>query len=639
MRREKLSLVVFGVLILATSGCGKKNAAVTTSQQPSVVASAAATTSPTPTQSIVPVKVSFFLTNDIHGHVEMMSQLGGIVEELRARPEYKNQEAGLVVVDSGDQFQGTLTSNYDEGETVFRVLNEIGYDAIIPGNHDYDFGPKNWQYDRVTPGVTGNNPREVIEDLAGMANFPMISANTYIRNTVYMAGTHTPVAMNDSCVPTSQSLASPPDFVNAKRPAFLSPYKIIMKAGVRIALIGIDHHLTTSVTTGENVSDLCFRDEADTYLEVRKSLEGQADVFVMLMHNGNILPATLSASDIVTKINTQMPGAVDLVAAGHTHTVHNNIVNGVHVMQDGCNGAQYGRVDLYFDPIAHKVLQDKTDSWPGLAVKPDTCDTAHAAFACSQLTMPVPTIPAIDTLVANAAASVAVIGKVKLATSADKIDVSRVGESALGDLMADLLRTGAGTQIAFMNAGGLRTSIKKGDFLYENLFEVTPFGNLVVVMDSLPWKNLKEILKRTVKTAGAFGTLEESGLKIRYASSNADTTAQIYLNSELLHVELLDGTVLFDKATSVEVAADKTFSVATLDFLALGGDSYDFAGVTVDRKMKIARDVIADVLLSAPDTTLHSIVDGRFLNTATHLATSATPTPAPTVAPTAPAAL
>jgi 2',3'-cyclic-nucleotide 2'-phosphodiesterase (5'-nucleotidase family) len=301
-------------------------------------------------------------------------------------------------------------------------------------------------------------------------------------------------------------------------------------------------------------------------------------------------------------------------------------------MQDGCNGAQYGRVDLYYDPIKHSVTKEETDSFAGLAVKPDTCDSVRASFACAQLTLPVATLPAIDALVKTASDTVAVIAKQKLATAAAKIDVSRVGESALGDVMADALRTGAGTQIAFMNAGGLRTSIKKGDVLYENLFEVTPFGNLVVVIDALPWKNLKEILKRTCQTAGAYGTLEESGLKIRYSASNANTTTQLFQNTELLHVELLDGTVLYDKDTGVEVAPDMTFSAATLDFLALGGDHYDFSGVTVSRKMKIARDVIADVFLSAPNTELQNVMDGRFLNVA-HSTTVVSPSPTPTPTP------
>src|SRR5262249_45151367 len=55
--------------------------------------------------------------------------------------------ANVVVVDAGDQFQGTLLSNYNEGQLMIAAMNGIGYDAAITGNHDYDFGPEGWLED------------------------------------------------------------------------------------------------------------------------------------------------------------------------------------------------------------------------------------------------------------------------------------------------------------------------------------------------------------------------------------------------------------------------------------------------------------------------------------------------------------
>ena len=578
-------------------------------------------------QSPEPIKLSFFLTNDVHGHIENMALMGGFVKELRDREEYKSGKAGLLVLDSGDQFQGTLISDYDEGKTVFKIFNEIGYDAIIPGNHDYDLGPGSFSFDHVKP-VTSQNLRDVILDLSGIAQFPMLSANTYLRKTIKMTGTQTTVDVDDSCVPKNQSLASPLDFAHAQRPAFLKPYTIVEKAGVRVALIGIDNRMTTSTTTSAYVSDLCFRDEAETFIEMRKSLEGQADVFVILVHNGNVAPSTFTASDIVTKVNQTLPGGVDLVAAGHTHQTHNNLVGDVHVIQDGCNAKEFGRVDLYVDPTTHKVIPSKTNSWAGLSVTPDKCDSAHAGFACEQLTLPVAKLPSIDALVTAANQNVAVLGKKKLATAQEVVSVKRIGESALGNVLADALRKAAHSQIAFMNAGGIRTSLQKGDVLYENLFEVLPFNNMAVVMDALPWKVLKGALEQTILTAGSYGTLNESGLKIVYASSDEDSNTQLFKNSELQHVELLDGTLLFDSDTDFSVSDDTTFSVATLDFLATGGGGYHLGGAPITRTLGIARDAIADgFTASTPEMVIHGDVDGRFKNTAA-VAEPAVTTPA-----------
>src|SRR5690606_29599212 len=125
----------------------------------------------------------------------------------------------------------------------------------------------------------------------------------------------------------------PIDWSGAERPAFLQPYTVVETAGVRVALIGIDHVHTPTMTTVENVSDLCFRDEVEAYLETRRELEGRADLFVMVMHNGNTFSET-GASRLVERIvDAGGRDALHAVAAGHTHIIHNVRPRGVPVIQ------------------------------------------------------------------------------------------------------------------------------------------------------------------------------------------------------------------------------------------------------------------------------------------------------------------
>ncbi len=566
-------------------------------------------------------KISFLLKNDIHGHLEPsisksgktfggLSTLASITEQMRAQPEYQNGNAAFYILDSGDQFQGTLLSHFDEGLTVFKAFNKIGYDAIIPGNHDYDFGPLGWLYDRVIPGKTSDNPREVIEGLSKIATFPMLSANTYLRASIFAKGDRTKVEVDAQCRPARSSLLSDLDFENAAHPAFLKSYVILNKAGVRVALVGLDHHNTTATTTAVNVSDLCFRDETETYLEIRKSLEGLADIFVIMIHNGNT-DNTKEASDITRKINSQYANGVNLVAAGHTHYIHDDSINGVHVMQDGAEAKNFGRVDLIWDPSTHTVVQDQTQSKAGIPIDRVTCNQGKPLFACDQYTVPVPNHSGIDALIQDLRTMIAPLAKEKIATAQDRIYVDRISESPLADILTDALRKGTGTQISFMNTGGIRTSINPGEVLYENFFEVIPFSNMAVVMDEMPWSGVKKLLERSITTCGRFGALMQSGLKVTY-SRTCEKGQDVSTDAKLLSVATIDGEVLFDDQTTT--SDTRKFKISTLDFLASGGDQFEgFKETRITATLGIARDIIANQLIK-DGLVLTKTMDDRMKN-------------------------
>ncbi len=544
-----------------------------------------------------PKKISFLLTNDLHGSLEPLVRLSTIARSIRSEADQQSGEAALFILDSGDQFQGTLTSNYDEGDSLFRAMNEIGYDAAVPGNHDYDFGPIGWLYDKVSPGNTGDNPREVIERLSGVARFPLLSANTYLKSSI--RADHRTIPLDSQCRPSNQTPAAPLDFIHADRPDFLKPYVIVEKAGIRVAMIGLDHPATASMTTPENVSDLCFRDVLESYLEVRASLEGKADVFVLMIHQGNAKNSR-EASELAEAIHSRRADGVHLVAAGHTHFVHDDLAGGVHVVQDGANGKAYGRVDLYFDPDTRSVIQDESRATAGISI--------------TDQTMP---DPAVDAIVSAARAKVAPLADRKLGKLSAPTQGNRISESALGNILSDALREALGTELALLNTGGIRAPLPAGDIRYEDLFRVLPFQNQAVIVGKMPWSILKSALETAIQTCGRYGTLALSGLKISYAR-NCGTGPQardLDPDARLIRVETRSGRVLYDRAGSIEVAAGETFSLATLDFLAAGGSGYKMlSGVEVDSTPGIHRELIVEALIKNP-SLLETGLDGRFRNT------------------------
>jgi 2',3'-cyclic-nucleotide 2'-phosphodiesterase (5'-nucleotidase family) len=573
-----------------------------------------------------PVKLSFVLTNDIHGQLEPllnkagkqtggMAYLASIVESIRQKDEYASEQSALFVLDSGDQFQGTLTSNFNEGRAVFDAMSAIGYDAVVPGNHDYDFGPMGWLYDKVTDGKTSANKREVIESLAERAQFPLLSANTYLKSSIRFTGKDQGPELDSKCRLSDSSSDLKLDFEKAKRPDFLRSHVILKKAGVRVALIGIDNTGTASSTTIENVEDLCFRDEVETYLEIRRELENQADVFVLMMHNGNS-DNNKEASEIVRKINQAMKNGVHLVAAGHTHFVHDDVVDGVHILQNGDKTKFFGRVDLIYHPITGTVLNDLTRSKAGIAIQHESC-LPQAGDFCSEYTTPINPEKKVHQVVTSAAEEVASLSKRKLGEVAERITRNRTGESAMGNHLTDALRTATGTQIALMNTGGIRSDFAAGELLYENLFEVLPFSNFAVKVNAAKWSTLRKVLTKSIQSCGRYGSLVQSGLKIRY-TRNCRADIDVDQDARLEKVETNDGRVLFDRDQGIQIADDETFSLVTMDFLAAGGSGYaDLKEVTVNETLAIARELIADQL-EKTKPRLENRTDGRLRNNVTN---------------------
>src|SRR5882762_2488416 len=83
------------------------------------------------------VTLSIVGTNDLHGALERLPLLAGFIANVRAARAADG--GGVIVVDGGDMFQGTLESNLTEGADVVAAYNRIGYAAVAIGNHEFDY--------------------------------------------------------------------------------------------------------------------------------------------------------------------------------------------------------------------------------------------------------------------------------------------------------------------------------------------------------------------------------------------------------------------------------------------------------------------------------------------------------------------
>src|SRR6185503_18955273 len=105
-----------------------------------------------------PVTLSIVGTNDLHGALERLPVFAGFVANLRAARAADG--GGVVLVDGGDMFQGTLESNLAEGTDVVRAYNQIGYAAAAVGNHEFDYGPEG---KRTVAASADDDPRGALK--------------------------------------------------------------------------------------------------------------------------------------------------------------------------------------------------------------------------------------------------------------------------------------------------------------------------------------------------------------------------------------------------------------------------------------------------------------------------------------------
>src|SRR6476660_1574732 len=123
--------------------------------------------------------ISLVATSDVHGAVLPrgdrggLALLGGYVGNLRAARA--RDGGGVLLVDSGDMFQGTLESNLNEGVAVVNAYNALGYAAAAIGNHEFDYGPAGPD---ETPRTPSEDPRGALKARAAQARFPFLAANT-----------------------------------------------------------------------------------------------------------------------------------------------------------------------------------------------------------------------------------------------------------------------------------------------------------------------------------------------------------------------------------------------------------------------------------------------------------------------------
>ncbi|WP_283114977.1 alpha/beta fold hydrolase [Intestinimonas timonensis] len=473
-------------------------------------------------------KIVILHTNDVHCGIDPVTdeETGAVtnvgyagVAAYKAEMEEQYGAENVTLVDAGDAIQGGPIGTLSKGSYIVDIMNEVGYDFAIPGNHEFDYGMDNFL----------TLAKEKAEYTYLCCNFTDLEGN-----------------------------------------AVLDAYKVVDYGDVSVGYVGIDtpESFTKSTPTyfqdaeGNYIYSFSQGNEgADLYAAVQKAVDAAvadgADYVVALGHLGNEGSTDVWTSKSVIANTT----GIDVFIDGHSHetydeTVQNKDGEDVVLAQTGTKLANIGKV----------VIDTKTgDITAELVSGYEKQDETVAAY-----------VAGVNEEFAGVLQEVVAKSDVALTTldPATGERAVRNAETNLGDLCADAYRVLLGADIAFVNGGGIRADIAAGDITYEDIINVHPFGNEACLVETTG----QDILDALEMGARLYpeengGFLQVSGISY---TIDASVPSSVVLSDEGEFVKV-DGDYRVKDVMVGDEPLDvtKTYTLASHNYmLKSGGDGF-----------------------------------------------------------------
>ncbi|KIL43033.1 bifunctional metallophosphatase/5'-nucleotidase [Jeotgalibacillus campisalis] len=228
-------------------------------------------------------------TNDFHGRILHNEEQGemGLAKVAEIVDNVRNDHHDAFLFDMGDTLHGTAVVNNFEGQPAIEAMNEMGFDAMVPGNHDFNYG------------------NEQLLEAAEEMNFPLISGNILKNGDPY-----------------------------------LEDHIVLERDGKKYGVVGMTATDTAVKTSPKNLEGIVFEDEVTRTQEIVDAIEDEVDHIILLSHSG------LETDE---RIADQVEG-VDLILGGHSHDTLETPVkyNEAYVSQAFEYGKALGQTNLVF---------------------------------------------------------------------------------------------------------------------------------------------------------------------------------------------------------------------------------------------------------------------------------------------------
>ncbi|ARC86242.1 LPXTG cell wall anchor domain protein [Clostridium argentinense CDC 2741] len=321
------------------------------------------------------------------------------------------------------------------------------------------------------------------------------------------------------------------------------PYAVQEIDGVKIGFVGLATPETAVKTKPENVKNYEFKDPSEAaqiWVDHLRNVE-KADVIIALTHIGSIQNQDGTITGEAAELANNVKG-LDGIISSHTHQKVSGKVNNVPIVQAMYNGRALGKLSIKVDK--DNKLSSIEPSVDVLYERKDLKENEEVKALIGKYTEELK--PILNEKVAD--------------LLVDLPHDRREGLSPLGELTAKYMTMSVDAQIGLMNGGGIRAPLSKGEINMGHMYTIMPFDNTLVTMD-LKGSDIKKNLEHGIANE-TYGWVQFYGVRAYYDKEKPS-------GERINHMELLDGT---------PIEMDKYYKVVTNDFMAEGGDEFDFSG-------------------------------------------------------------
>lgn len=455
-------------------------------------------------------KLVILHTNDTHGgDVAAEGQSIGTAGVAQLVKDYEARGAEVLLVSAGDAIQGDPLVNLNKGLNAILFMNEAGYDLMVPGNHEFDFGFDN------------------LKELEQKAKFPIISSNILDKET------GAPVFKENMIIETTVG---------------------------KIGIFGLTSPETLTKANPKNVASLHFPAGEELYeiarQQVKKLTEAGADYIICVAHLGIDNESEPNRSiDVIENVD-----GIDVVIDGHSHSVIEGDKYGNTILVSaGTKLSHVGVVTIDKDGITTKLISASDYS---------SVDSLVNEFIAIEAAK-------IDEMLSEKFAVTEVF------LDGNRDPGVRTKETNLGNFAADAIlwaannAVGGGVDIAITNGGGIRASIEIGDVTMKDMKTVFPFGNTVAIVEVTGAQLLELLEASTCSAPVAIGAFPQvSGIEFTIDTTVPYVNGAQYPDSTYFAPANPGARIKNVKVNGEPLDLNKTYTLATNDFLAAGGDTY-----------------------------------------------------------------
>lgn len=446
-------------------------------------------------------------TNDVHGAID------GYAKVAALKAQYEAEGAYVLVMDAGDFIQGQPAVSISQGATAVELMNMVGYDVAIPGNHEFDYG-----YDNL-------------KALAEKAEFPILAAN---------------ITSNGAAALDENVVFTAPD-------------------GTTIGVFGLDTPETATKANPAKIKGLSFAAGEEMFAIASKQVEELADCdyVVCLGHLGIDEESTGNRSiDLLEKVT-----GIDLFIDGHSHsdlaavaaaTNENRTVGETVVTSTGTALANIGVVT-----IKDGTITTETVSTADITVAEDDAIAARAAEINAEIDA--------EYGAKFAESEVDLNGE---RDPGNRTEETNLGDLIADALLWKAQEQGEKADVAITNGGGIRASIPAGDITKKDVNTVLPFGNTLGIIKLTGSELLNALEASTYCTPTAVGAFPQvAGIEFTVNTFKAYDQGEQYPGSTYYGPKSIN-RVTINSIGGKDFDPNATYTIVTNDFMAAGGDTY-----------------------------------------------------------------